>query len=101
MSAPRLGGAETDPAAWWLATQNAVKSLSAAHLRAIYTIGVAGQMHGVVLTAQDGQALRPAILWPEARSTDQVARYRRLQPDLLHRPAHPPAPRLARPTLLS
>jgi xylulokinase len=100
MSSPRPGWAETDPVAWWLATQNALRSLSVAHLRAIDAIGVAGQMHGVVLTGKDGQAVRPAILWPDARSTEEVDRYRRLEASLLHRLANPPATGMAGPTLL-
>src|SRR5260370_8268489 len=98
MSSPRPGWAETDPEAWWLATRSAVADLSPAHLRAIDAIGLAGQMHGVVLTAEDGSALRPAILWADGRSTDEVERYRRLDPALLHRLANPPAPRMPAPT---
>lgn len=100
ISSPRPGWAETDPAAWWQATRNAVTSLSAAHLRAINAIGLAGQMHGVVLTGEDGRAVRPAILWPDGRSTDEVDRYSRLEPGLLHRLANPPSTGMAGPTLL-
>src|SRR5260370_17191225 len=101
MSSPRLGWAETDPEAWWMATRSAVADLSPAHLRAIDAIGLAGQMHGVVLTAENGSALRPAILWADGRSTDKVERYRRLDPALLHRLPNPPATGMAGPTLLS
>ena len=100
MDSPRPGWAETDPTAWWLATRSAVTSLSAAHLRAIDAIGLAGQMHGVVLTGEDGRALRPAILWADGRSTDEVDRYRRLDAGLLRRLANPPATGMAGPTLL-
>jgi xylulokinase len=100
MSTPRLGRAETDPEAWWQATRNAVAGLSHAHLRAIDGIGLAGQMHGVVLTGEDGSAVRPAILWADGRSADEVAVYRRLDPSLLHRLANPPATGMAGPTLL-
>jgi xylulokinase len=100
MDSPRPGWAETDPTAWWLATRSAVGSLSAAHLGAIEAIGLAGQMHGVVLTAEDGRAMRPAILWADGRSTDQVDRYRRLDSSLLGRLVNPPATGMAGPTLL-
>src|SRR5260370_9066208 len=100
MGSPRLGWAETDPEAWWMATRSAVADLSPAHLRAIDAIGLAGQMHGVVLTAENGSALRPAILWADGRSTDEVERYRRLDAGLLLRLANPPATGMAGPTLL-
>ncbi|AIO53205.1 xylulose kinase [Burkholderia mallei] len=38
-------------------------------------IGFSGQMHGVVLTGASGSALRPALLWPDARATALVARW--------------------------
>jgi xylulokinase len=100
MDSPRPGWAETDPAAWWEAVQRAVTSLAAANLRAIEGIGVAGQMHGVVLADGEGRALRPAILWADARTGDEVERYRRLDPSLLRRLANPPATGMAGPTLL-
>lgn len=100
MDSPRPGWAETDPAAWWVATRKAVTSLGAAHLRAIKAIGLSGQMHGVVLTQEDGRPVRPAILWADARSTHEVDRYRRFGSDLLRRLANPPATGMAGPTLL-
>ena len=100
ISSPRPGWAETDPEEWWQATRNAVAGLSHAHLRAIDGIGLAGQMHGVVLTGVDGSAVRPAILWADGRSADEVALYRRLDPSLLDRLANPPATGMAGPTLL-
>src|SRR5260370_23346891 len=100
MDWPRGGWAETVPTAWWLATRRAVAKLSAAHLRAIDAIGIAGQMHGVVLTGEDGSAVRPAILWADARSTGEVDRYRRLDSALLHRLANPPATGMAWPNPL-
>ena len=100
MDSPRSGWAETDPSAWWLATRSAVTRLPAAQLRAVDAIGIAGQMHGVVLTGQDGRPSRPAILWADGRSTDEVDRYRRLDSAVLQRLANPPATGMAGPTLL-
>jgi xylulokinase len=100
MDSPQPGWAETNPVAWWVATRKAVTSLGAAHLGAVEAVGLSGQMHGVVLTHEDGRPLRPAILWPDARTTAEVERYRRLDPDLLRRLANPPATGMAGPTLL-
>jgi xylulokinase len=100
IDSPQPGWAETDPAAWWIATRKAVTSLGAARLRAVEAIGLSGQMHGVVLTHEDGRPVRPAVLWADARSTHEVDRYRRFGADLLSRLANPPATGMAGPTLL-
>jgi xylulokinase len=100
LDSPHPGWAETDPGAWWLATRNAVGSLSSSHRRSIEAVGVAGQMHGVVLADGEGRALRPAILWADGRSAREVGRYRRFSPDLLSRLANAPATGMAGPTLL-
>jgi xylulokinase len=100
MESPRPGWAETEPMAWWLATRSAMARLSAAHRRSIDAIGLAGQMHGVVLADEDGRAMRPAILWADGRSTEEVDRFRKLDPSLLRRLANPPATGMAGPTLM-
>jgi xylulokinase len=100
MDSPQPGWAETKPASWWLATQKAVKSLDPANLREIDAIGLAGQMHGVVLADESGEPVRPAILWADERSSDEVDRYRRFSSSLLRRLANPPATGMAGPTLL-
>ena len=100
IDSPQAGWAETDPVAWWEATRKAVGSLGAARLGAIEAVGVTGQMHGLVLTDREGWALRPAILWADERSGQEVDRYRRLDPDLLSRLANPLATGMAGPTLL-
>ena len=79
---PNPGWAETDPADWWLAARQAVRRLDPKHLRRIKAIGLAGQMHGVVLTNADGRPLRPAIVWADSRSVGELGSYRRLSPRL-------------------
>lgn len=100
IDSPRPGWAETNPAAWWLATRKAMRSLDPGHLRAIEAIGLSGQMHGVVLADKVGRPVRPAILWADQRSTDEVDRYGRLDSGLLRRLANPPTTGMAGPTLL-
>lgn len=100
IDSPHPGWAETDPGAWWLATRSALASLGADHRGAIEAVGVAGQMHGVVLADEEGRALRPAILWADGRSAREVDRYRGFSPDVLRRLANPPATGMAGPTLL-
>jgi len=62
---------EQDPEAWWRATQSVVASLRASVPDAwsgLEAIGLSGQMHGATLLDQEGQVLRPAILWNDGRS---------------------------------
>ncbi len=67
---PRPQWAEQDPAAWWDATIQGVRRALAGTDRQIRVrgIGVAGQMHGVVLLGHDLAPLRPAIIWMDRRS---------------------------------
>jgi xylulokinase len=94
------GWAETSPDAWWEATRKAVSSLDRRYRRRLTAIGLAGQMHGLVLAREDGQAVRPAILWADGRSERELDRYRRLSPRLRRVLANPPATGMAGPTLL-
>ena len=79
VQAPRTGWAETDPARWWAALGQVVEGM-AEHLQAhqLNGIGLAGQMHGVVLCDRAGTPLRPAILWPDRRSQQHLSRWHEL-----------------------
>jgi len=81
---PGEGLAETDPAEWWRATVAAVReALAAAGADIeIAAVGVDGQMHGVVLAGDDGNAVRPAILWLDRRAGAEAARYGELPAEL-------------------
>jgi xylulokinase len=81
---PGEGLAETDPAEWWRATVAAVREALAdagADVE-VAAVGVGGQMHGVVLAADDGNAVRPAILWLDRRAEAEAARYGELPAEL-------------------
>jgi xylulokinase len=79
VSRPRSGWAEQDPAAWWRATVQSVRSvLDTQQGIRISGIGLTGQMHGTVLLDEYGQVLRPAIIWEDARSRHQVEEMTRL-----------------------
>ena len=71
VSRPRPLWAEQAPSAWWVALEEAMALLRAAHpaaLAAVRAIGLSGQMHGAVLLDAAGAVLRPAILWNDGRS---------------------------------
>ncbi|HEY8679396.1 MAG TPA: xylulokinase [Candidatus Dormibacteraeota bacterium] len=97
---PRPGWAESDPQAWWAAVASAVGEATRGHALEVAAIGLAGQMHGVVISDEAGHPLRPAIIWADARSHKQVEAYRALRPDLQRTLANPPSTGMAGPTLL-
>jgi xylulokinase len=64
--APHPDGTEVDPAAWWAALNTAVEA--AGGLDDVAALGVAGQQHGMVCLTEDGEVVRPALLWNDTRS---------------------------------
>jgi xylulokinase len=93
------GYAETAPALWWTAvTACAREAVRAAGARPS-AIGLSGQMHGLVMAAADGAALRPAMLWADSRATGCLRAYRHLSPGALTRLANPLAPGMTGPML--
>ncbi len=98
--APRPGWAESSPEDWWNAVVQATKTAVGAHAARVAAIGLSGQMHGVILTEDRGLPARPAILWADTRSDEQLAAYRALGADERERLANPPAVGMAGPSLL-
>lgn len=98
--APRTAWAETPAEMWWAAVTTACRALPEASRRRCAGIGLSGQMHGVVLTDDDGGALRPAVLHADARATAELDAYRALPPRVLARLANPLSPNMAGPVLL-
>lgn len=97
---PRSGWAESDPQDWWDACTKAVRVAVKGHSASVVALGLSGQMHGVVLADTAGTPLRPAVLWADARSADQLTRYRQLDPELRRVLANPPAVGMTGPSLL-
>jgi xylulokinase len=63
-SAPHPPGTEADPAAWWAALEQAGQGL----LDRADAVAVAAQQHGMVVVDEDGQVIRPAMLWNDLKS---------------------------------
>ncbi|MEU3621657.1 xylulokinase [Amycolatopsis coloradensis] len=57
-------GTEVAPSAWWDAFREATDGL----LDGVAAIGIAGQQHGMVTLDEDGEVVRPALLWNDTRS---------------------------------
>src|SRR5258708_27716335 len=100
VKAPRPGWAESDPNAWWRATVTAVQTAIAMVPQVkITAIGLSGQMHGLVLTDEEGRPTRPALLWADTRAEQELKRYQALPPALLQQLANPLVPGMAGPLL--
>lgn len=100
VTAPRSGWAESDPADWWSSVAIAVRTAVKDRAEQIQSIGLSGQMHGVVLADVDGIPLRAAILWADARSSEMLDAYYSLDASIQNRLANPVTAGMAGPILL-
>ncbi len=65
-TAPHPDGTEVHPDHWWEALQHAVAA--AGGLDDASALAVGGQQHGMVCLDEDGEVVRPALLWNDTRS---------------------------------
>jgi xylulokinase len=70
LSIPQPGWAEQDPEDWWRASERALEAVGAAGAA---SVGLTGQMHGLVLLDAADRVLRPAILWNDQRTGAECA----------------------------
>jgi xylulokinase len=73
IQAPKVGWAEQHPDLWWEHVRRAIQMIRATHakeLQALKGIGIAYQMHGLVLVDGNGTPVRPAIIWCDSRAVD-------------------------------
>lgn len=74
---------EQNPEDWWQATDLAMLQLAAENdLQGVKAIGLSGQMHGATLLGQQGEVLRPAILWNDGRSHEECVLLQRRCPEV-------------------
>jgi xylulokinase len=64
--APHPAGTEVDTAAWWDALQAAIAD--AGGIDDVAAVSVAAQQHGMVCLDENGEVVRPALLWNDTRS---------------------------------
>lgn len=74
MSNPKPLWSEQNPEDWWQAVQQSFKRIisdSKVNAESIKGIGLTGQMHGLVLLDNDGNVLRPCIMWNDQRTSKE------------------------------
>ena len=70
---PHPGWSEQNPEDWWNAVQDGLKELTEGiDAGNIAGIGCGGQMHGLVILDRDDRVIRPAILWNDGRTAQEV-----------------------------
>lgn len=73
ISSPQTGWAEQDPEMWWKCIQQAILRCNATgkyNPKDIKAIGIAYQMHGLVMVDRDLKVLRPSIIWCDSRAVE-------------------------------
>ncbi len=71
---PEPGWAEQNPADWWGACLIGLEELlDGQDKSAVAGIGVGGQMHGLVALDAEDEVIRDAILWNDARTSEETA----------------------------
>jgi xylulokinase len=73
ISSPQIGWAEQDPEMWWNCVQQAILRCNASkkyNPKDIQAIGIAYQMHGLVMVDRNLNVLRPSIIWCDSRAVE-------------------------------
>lgn len=73
---PQNGWAEQDPADWWNATVEGIRTVlqkSGANPADVRGVGLSGQMHGLVMLDRDNRVLRRSIIWCDQRTAAECA----------------------------
>ncbi len=73
VSAPYTNWSEQAPEDWYAAAKEILRVLSQGREEQISGVGIAGQMHGLVMLDEHDEVIRPAILWNDGRSAQQTA----------------------------
>ena len=73
VSTPHTNWSEQSPEDWYNAAVEILSILSRGRENEIRGVGIAGQMHGLVMLDENDEVIRPAILWNDGRSAEQTA----------------------------
>ncbi|MBR1586644.1 MAG: xylulokinase [Clostridia bacterium] len=73
LSFPHPGWSEQEPADWWTACTEGIRELLRGEDASLVAgIGCGGQMHGLVALDGEDRVIRPAILWNDGRTAEEV-----------------------------
>ncbi|MBO7364470.1 MAG: xylulokinase, partial [Lachnospiraceae bacterium] len=73
LSFPQPGWSEQDPLDWFRQSMDGIRELTEGIDRSeVAAIAAAGQMHGLVILDEEDRVLRPAILWNDGRTQEEV-----------------------------
>lgn len=78
---PQNGWTEQDPKLWWDAVAKLIPEIlkkNAVQAEEVKGIGIAGQMHSLVMLDENDKVLRKAILWNDQRTAEQVEEIKRI-----------------------
>ncbi|MBQ8210426.1 MAG: xylulokinase [Clostridia bacterium] len=71
---PQVGWSEQNPRDWWLAFVEGIRELVAdIDASSVCSLGIAGQMHGLVILDENDNVIRNAILWNDGRTDKETA----------------------------
>ena len=73
VSTPYTNWSEQNPEDWYKAAVEILATLSKGRETEVKGIGIAGQMHGLVMLDEQDEVIRPAILWNDGRSAKETA----------------------------
>ena len=73
LSFPKPGWSEQNPSDWWEACKSGLRELiPETERKSVAGIGCGGQMHGLVALDENDEVIRPAILWNDGRTGEEV-----------------------------
>ena len=81
MQQPQNGWAEQQPEDWYHAaveTISLVVKQSGVDAKNIVSLGISGQMHGLVMLDEKGEVIRPSIIWCDQRTGEECKEITRL-----------------------
>ena len=73
VSTPHINWSEQNPLDWYNAVLEILSTLSKGKESEVKGVGIAGQMHGLVMLDENDEVIRPAILWNDGRSAEETA----------------------------
>ena len=74
MAQPQNGWAEQEPSDWWNASVSTIREViekGGVNAEDIVSLGISGQMHGLVMLDEKNEVIRPSIIWCDQRTAKE------------------------------